>query len=246
MGGVTRRVLGALLVSAAPLTAQARAPIETDRPDFTESSATIPKGRWQLETGYTVQRAQGTSHSLPESLLRAGISSRVELRLSQNLSATGGALSFEDLTVGAKLSLGGQQGARPELALLVQTTVPTGGSRVTATTMLPSAVLLAGWELGGRWSVGGSAIAGREVDNHLELAGSAVVGYTMTERWRSYAEVFTIQPVSGNGGERGESYLNGGLAYLVTPMVQVDVRFGAGIGGGAARYFGGVGLSLGW
>ena len=64
MGGVTRRVLGALLVSAAPLTAQARAPIETDRPDFTESSATIPKGRWQLETGYTVQRAQ-ISPSLP-------------------------------------------------------------------------------------------------------------------------------------------------------------------------------------
>jgi hypothetical protein len=94
--------------------------------------------------------------------------------------------------------------------------------------------------------VGGSAIAGREVDNHLELAGSAVVGYTLTDRWRSYAEVFTIQPVSGNGGERGESYLNGGLAHLVTPMVQVDVRFGAGIGGGAARYFGGVGLSLGW
>ena len=176
MGGVTRRVLGALLLSAAPLTAQARAPIETDRPDFTESSATIPKGRWQLETAYTVQRAQGTSHSLPESLLRAGISSRVELRLSQNLSATGGALSFEDLTVGAKLSLGGQQGARPELALLVQTTVPTGGSRVTATTMLPSAVLLAGWELGGRWSVGGSAIAGREVDNHLEARVQCQLG----------------------------------------------------------------------
>ena len=246
MGGVTRWMVSALVLGAPPLTAQPRAPIETDRPDFTESSATIPKGRWQLETGYTVQRAQGTSHSLPESLLRAGISSRVELRLSQNLSATGGALSFEDLTVGAKLSLGGQQGARPELALLVQTTMPTGGSRVTATTMLPSAVLLAGWELGGRWSVGGSAIAGREVDNHLELAGSAVVGYTLTDRWRSYAEVFTIQPVSGNGGERGESYLNGGLAHLVTPMVQVDVRFGAGIGGGAARYFGGVGLSLGW
>ena len=203
MGGVTRRVLGALLLSAAPLTAQARAPIETDRPDFTESSATIPKGRWQLETGYSGQRAQGTSHSLPESLLRAGISSRVELRLSQNLSATGGALSFEDLTVGAKLSLGGQQGARPELALLVQTTVPTGGSRVTATTMLPSAVLLAGWDLGCRWSVGGGPVAGREVDNHLELAGSAVVGYTLTGGWRSYAEVFTIQPVSGKGGERG-------------------------------------------
>jgi|CXWL01.1.fsa_nt_gi hypothetical protein len=246
MGCVAWRVGGALLLGAAPIAAQARAPIETDRPDFTESSATVPKGRWQLETGYTVQRAQGTSHSLPESLLRAGVSSRVELRLSQNLSATGGALSFEDVTIGTKLSLGGQRGARPELALLLQSTLPTGGSRVTASTMLPSAVLLAGWELGGRWSLGGSAIAGREVDDHLELAGSAVVGYTLSDRWRSYAEVFTIQPVSGNGGERGESYLNGGVAHLVTPMVQLDLRIGAGIGGGSARYFGGVGLSLGW
>lgn len=153
------------------------------------------------------------------------------MRFAQNLSAADGALSFEDVTLGAKFSLGGQQGARPELALIVLSTLPTGGTRVTAATMLPSAVLLAGWELGGRWSLGGSAIAGREVDDHLELAGSAVVGYTLSDRWRSYVETFTIQPVSGNGGERGESYLNGGFAHLITPMVQVDVRAGVGIGG---------------
>ncbi len=235
-----------LLAGVAPLAGQTRAPIETDRPDFTESSATVPKGRWQLEAGYTAQRARGTSHSLPESLLRAGLTSRVELRLSQNLTVTDGALSAEDLSVGAKLGLGAQHGARPELALIVQSTLPTGGSRVTASTWLPSAALLAGWELGGSWSLGGSAIAGRAKDDLLELAGSAVVGYTLSERWRSYAEVFTIQPVSGNGGERGESYLNGGFAHLLTPMVQLDARLGVGIGGGAARYFGGVGLSLGW
>ena len=246
MGRVAWQVGAVLLAGVSPAAAQVREPIETDRPDFTESSATIPKGRWQLEAGYTMQRAGGTSHSLPESLLRAGVSSRVELRFAQNLSAADGALSFEDVTLGAKLSLGGQQGARPELALIVLSTLPTGGTRVTAATMLPSAVLLAGWELGGRWSLGGSAIAGREVDDHLELAGSAVVGYTLSDRWRSYVETFTIQPVSGNGGERGESYLNGGFAHLITPMVQVDVRAGVGIGGSAARYFGGVGLSVGW
>ena len=69
MGGIARYVFAALLCGAAPLGAQARAPIETDRPDFTESSATIPKGRWQLETGYTIQRAQGTSHCLLHPLI---------------------------------------------------------------------------------------------------------------------------------------------------------------------------------
>lgn len=246
MGGVAWRVGGALLLGAAPLIGQRPAPIETDRPDFTESSATVPRGRWQLEAGYTVQRAGSTSHSLPESLLRAGISSRVEFRLAQNLTAADGALAFDDLALGLKVGLADQRGVRPQLALLVQSTVPTGGTNLTASKALPSASLLAGWQLGGRWSAGGSAIAGREADDHLELAASAVVGYTLSDRWRSYLEAFTIQPVSGNGGERGESYLNGGVARLVTPLVQLDARAGVGIGGGAARFFGGVGLSVGW
>jgi hypothetical protein len=236
------------LAGAAPVAAQGRAPIETDRPDFTESSATVPRGRYQLEAGYTVQRAaqRGSSHSLPETLLRIGVSSGVELRLAQNAMVADGASAFDDIAIGTKLALGGQRGARPELALLLQTTLPTGGTRVSAAVMQPSAALLAGWELGGAWSAGGSLIAGRERDDHLELAASTVVGYELSPTWRSYAEWFTIQPVHGNAGERGESYLNGGLTRLLSPTLQLDARVGLGVGGGADRFFMGVGLSVGW
>jgi len=237
-----------VLLSGAPLAAQARGPIETDRPDFTESSATVPKGRYQLEAGYTVQRAatRGSAHSLPETLLRIGVGSRLELRLAQNAMVADGASSFDDVMVGTKVALGGQRGTRPELALLVQATLPTGGARISATVVQPSAALLAGWELGGPWSAGGSLIAGRERDAHLELAGSVVVGRELNASWRSYAEWFTIQPVNGNAGERGESYVNGGLTRLLSPTLQLDARLGVGVGGAADRFFLGLGLSVGW
>lgn len=240
--------VAAIVLGCSPVAAQARDPIETDRPDFTESSATVPKGRYQLEAGYTVQRAarRGSSHSLPETLLRIGVGARVELRLAQNAMVSDGASTFDDVVVGAKVALGGQQGGRPELALLLQTTLPTGGARISAAVVQPSAALLAGWELGGRWSAGGSLIAGRERDDHLELAGSLVVGRELSASWKGYAEWFTIQPVDGSAGERGESYLNGGLTRLLAPTLQLDARVGLGVGGGADRFFLGVGLSVGW
>src|SRR5262245_22982885 len=64
--------------------------IATDRPDFTEASSTVGKGRIQLEAGYTFirDRAAGvttTNHSYPEALLRIGAFAEwLEFRIGQN------------------------------------------------------------------------------------------------------------------------------------------------------------------
>src|SRR3954447_23328722 len=74
------------LLWTAPLVAQDFSglpePLNTDRPDFTEGTATVPAGHYQLEGGYTFTR-QGTddSQSLGELLLRIGVNDRVEARL---------------------------------------------------------------------------------------------------------------------------------------------------------------------
>lgn len=52
--------------------------ITTDRPDFTEASSTVGRGRVQLEAGYTFLRsyADGVTtriHSYPETLFRLGL-----------------------------------------------------------------------------------------------------------------------------------------------------------------------------
>src|SRR5687767_13047429 len=53
-------------------------PLETDRPDFTEASSVVGRGRAQLEFGYTyIEDEEGgtrvRTHSFPETLLRVGM-----------------------------------------------------------------------------------------------------------------------------------------------------------------------------
>jgi hypothetical protein len=88
-----------------------RQEIVTDRPDFTESSATVGSGRWQIETGLTHSWTdRGSETQAPETLLRLGWGPRWELRLglpsfylrSQG-EANGG--SWSDLYLGAKTQL---------------------------------------------------------------------------------------------------------------------------------------------
>ena len=66
----------------APLTA----PLVTDRPDFTESTKTIPRGHLQIEAGFTfVYDRRGDDrlrdHAAPELLLRIGLADDFELRI---------------------------------------------------------------------------------------------------------------------------------------------------------------------
>lgn len=238
--------LAALLAAQAPLAAQSPKPIEADRPDFTEASSTVAPGRFQLEAGYTLRSAGkgiASDHSFPETLLRIGVASLVELRVSQNISATDGRTDFEDVVLGAKIGLGSEQGARPQLALLVQSSLATGKDRVSAGVAVPSASLLASWSLPDEWSLGASAIGTREADRHTSLSGSVVVGRPIAEGWRFFAEWFTTQEIKGASRDH---FVNGGLTRSLSPLLQLDARVGAGLGGAADSYFFGFGVAVGW
>ena len=151
--------------------------IVTDRPDFTESSKTVGKGRVQLETGYTFVRDRAnaslrTGHSYPETLLRVGMFAEwFEFRLGQNFAnertamPDGSVLSSagaEDLYVGFKLALTEQQKWLPEMGLIVQMTVPSGSRNVSAGEVLPGINWLYGWDvIRDRISIAGSTQANR-------------------------------------------------------------------------------------
>jgi len=136
--------------------------IATDRPDFTESSTTVGKGRIQLESGYTFIRDRGngtrlTAHSYPEALLRIGMFAEwFELRLGQNLAderavmpdgSVEAARGAEDLYVGVKLALTEQQKWLPEMSLVPQMFVPSGAPGLSAREVLPGLNWLYGWDV---------------------------------------------------------------------------------------------------
>lgn len=238
-------------------------PLVTDRPDFTEASSTVGRGVAQLEGGYTYSydsddTGSKKTHSFPETLLRVGVlADWFELRLGQNYieetrtefgASRTTATGAEDLYLGCKLGLTGQAGLLPEMALVLQTTVPSGSSEFTAEEMLPGMNWLYGWEVNDWIATGGSTQANRELDDatgeaFLELAQSWTINYTLTDPLGAYTEWFVIAP---NGADTNptESYFDGGFTYKVTNNLQLDVRGGVGLNESAADYFLGSGFAV--
>ena len=125
------RLLPAALVAfvaVSPAAARQDAPLVTDRPDFTESALTVPRGSVQLETGLTVERASGTGTvSGPEALVRWSPASKLELRLAAPNYVTGEFVDgLGDVGVGVKIAAG--RGAGWDLAGIASLSLPTGPS----------------------------------------------------------------------------------------------------------------------
>lgn len=255
---MTRLIAGvsllALVACAAHANAQApAAPIETDRPDFTEASSLVAPGRFQLELGATSSQGRGddapSQYSWPEALLRVGLGPRLELRLGQSLASiddgTGERFTaFGDLYAGVKLGVAEQDGAMPQLAVMLHGTFPTGDARLTADEFLPGGAILAGWGTDGALSyAAGVQLNKSEVDG-MELAPSLAVGLRLTPSLKAYGEWFAFAPVGTDLDLQTAHYANGGVALLLTNDVQLDGRVGFGLNDAADRVFFGLGLSI--
>lgn len=238
-------------------------PLVSDRPDFTEASSTVGRGVVQLEGGYTYaydSDATGStkSHSFPETLLRIGVlADWFELRIAQNYAeetitefgvsrkvATGA----EDLYLGIKWGLTGQEGILPEMAIITQMTVPTGSSAFTADETLPGINWLYGWDVNDWIATGGSTQANRALDDvtsepYLEFAQSWTINYTITEPIGAYTEWFVIA-AEGADTNHTENYADGGFTYRVTNNLQLDIRAGVGLNEAADDYFAGSGFVI--
>lgn len=230
-------------------------PIATDRPSFSESPTTVDGGHVQLEAGYTLARASGTTgHTLGEILIRIGLDAAAELRIGLDSYAwsrgpAGARSGFTDTSLGVKLGLAeGDAGiAHPSLGLVVASTLPTGHDPFFGeTTMQPEAKLAAGWMLGNRTSLKSNLnyayISDRGSRVH-RLATSLVLAHRWTERIGSYVEGYGFVPRSVARDD--VIYINGGLTYLVSPRFQLDARLGLRVADPADR-FAGVGLAYRW
>jgi hypothetical protein len=238
-------------------------PLVTDRPDFTEASVTVGRGVVQIESGYTYffdddgTTSVGT-HTAPESLFRIGMfADWFEWRLAytaleETTSETGVGRSTvsgsDDLYLGMKFALTGQVGILPEMALVPQMRVPSGSGGITAGETLPGVNWLYGWDVSDFIAVGGSTQVNRRLDDvtsqpYSEFAQSWTIGYSLTDQWGGYTEWFCLAP-DGADSNHNENYFDGGLTYLVTDNVQLDIRAGVGLNDAATDMFAGLGLSI--
>jgi hypothetical protein len=228
--------------------------LETDRPDFTEGPGVMAKGRVQVEAGETFGREDGVqSLSFGETLVRIGLSPRVELRVAANSydllrSGTDVSGGFEDMQVGLKFALLPEQhGWQPKLAVIMAATLPTGSVGMTAQETLPEVKVATGWDLTDRLALATNVNWSRTGDPglvHDEWAASGSLGISLTERIGMYVEAFSFFERAAGWHER--DYVNTGFTFTVTDNFQLDVRAGRGPSSAHGDFFTGVGFAHRW
>lgn len=253
-----KQILKGLLAVTIPTIALAERtrltePLISDRPDFTESAETIPAEHLQLEAGYTFTQdsADGETsreHALPEMLLRIGLSENIEARLAwegaliEDPAQGGSSHGVSDMSVGTKIAFGEFSGVK--LSTIIDMEIPTGSDNRTADRVQPGAKLLWSTSLTDDVAVAGNinyASRVTENDRFNEWGASLTFGTEIAEKTAGYIEFFGIYPDSTPVAD-AESYLNGGVTYLVHNDLQLDARIGTGLNENAADLFSGVGF----
>jgi hypothetical protein len=238
-------------------------PLESDRPNFTQSSKTVGAHRFQVESGWTFIHGVGgdashDSHDLPELLLRYGLAERLELRVEWTEGivfdrftdrSTGRVVTetgSTDMDVGFKYAISKQDRWRPESALIVSVFEPVGSPQQSSRQADVVFNYCYSWDLTKKLALGcstGCFWTAEQGDHFSQFFQSACLQYDLTEKLHVYNEWFVLLQ-QGSGDDRPQHYDDAGVTYLVTPNLQLDWRAGVGLSDAADRFFTGCGVTV--
>ena len=224
----------ALMLVAAPLAAQE--PIVTDRPDYVESSLTVGRGVFQLETSAATDRTSragmnARTVSTP-TLFRYGIAPKLELRLETDgyVHATATGATAQDGLADAAIGLKGHAldaaGARPAVAFLLHGDLPSGTRAFRTDGVRPSLRAVGEWELPAGFGLGLMPgvvydVAGNG-DRAWHALFGATVGHPISEKVRMYVE-YAAEQVPLAHDQNTTAFFDIGTAWVLTTDLQLDL-----------------------
>jgi len=244
--------------------AEDEAPLVTDRPDVTESSETVARGRVQIEAGIGFASFDDGGETVgiatfPTTLIRVGLDRKVELRfewqgvVSESREFEGSRTDTSgsgNTGLGAKIKLREERGAAPQLALLVDAVLPTGSKSFRTERIDPGVRVAGSNTLSDRLAVGYNlgvvALSLEEddgdTDTHALGRYSAALAISIDDRWNSFVEFFGYVPLGGP--ETATHLFDAGFTYLSSKTVQLDLSGGVGLNDQAPDWFVGAGFSI--
>ena len=218
-------------------------PIDTDGPDFVESSEGVGKGRFQFEAHVVRERGTRAGHdrtiySTP-TLLRFGVSKTIEARVETDggMRTTAGGETTVSGRADTALGLKWHSQDRaydtytPAIAWIIHFEMPSGTKEFRGEGVRPSLRSVITWDLPHDLALG--VMPGFRYDTtaegHRYLSG--ILGVVLNKRWsesfRTFIESASSQIARGrNGGVI--SYWDIGAAYLLSPDWQIGARAGVG------------------
>jgi Putative MetA-pathway of phenol degradation len=235
------------LLEIAAIKAQEISPIATDRPDQTECPFIVPKGYFQAENGFFYEKTSLNSQfvAYPSVLWKYGLSENFEIRLitelasEKKLSET--KIGLLPTTIGFKARISEEKGWIPKTSFIGHLTVPKLASkafsvdyyapsfRFTMQHTLSEKVILA-YNLGAEWN--------GETPEPTFIY-TLTTGFSVTKKAGFYAELYGFSPQNQQQDHR----LDGGLTYLISNNVMIDISGGLGLTSNAPKYFVSTGFS---
>jgi hypothetical protein len=228
----------------------------TDRPDQTEAPVLVPAGAIQIETGFQIEtdRHAGVrtkNFTYNTTLLKYGVNEHFELRMISEYLGTSTQVIGErkatkvsglsPLAVGLKIKLSEEQGWWPQAALIGHINLVSGSQayapdftaadfRLTFANTLSEKLTLS-YNLGAEWD--------GETPN-ADFLYTLSLGYKVTDRIGAFIEGYSFFPEHSKADNR----IDGGITFLITPVVQWDVSGGIGLSDNSPDSFVSTGLSI--
>jgi hypothetical protein len=210
--------------------------IASDRPGISEASVAVPKGYFQIESGfdYTWQNVVDFRYySIGNtSLLKYGLTNFLELRLLQSYAINGSNFTTSDgdqyqtgftpTIIGIKTNLTKADQLIPEMALVAQFALPKQSGELAYDALQSFITLTATHYLNQGWS------AGYNLGVTFDEASDTEFRYTL---WGAYGFSDQLSGFLEFYGTETQStflslYTDFGLTYLCTPRLQLDASVG--------------------
>ena len=247
-------LVGVWLAAADAVDAQTDDPINTDRPGVVVTAPTLPRGVWQLETGFDYARESTagtrTRRFSGVTTVNYGLLDGVELLLEGEpfvvLRGDEHATGLGDTFLGVKLRLleGDESAHRPTLAILPGLKVPTAQTPI-GTTRLDAAIVGLATLTVGRFDITGNAgmaALGQRDGYLLQALVVAAVQTSVAQSVRALGEVFYHSPEERHG--RHGVVTTVGAVWVVTPDMALDAGVRTTISGRGPDYVLRTGISM--
>ncbi|MBL7767206.1 MAG: transporter [Chitinophagaceae bacterium] len=230
-------------------------PIQTDRPDQTESPALTPKRQVQVEIGFAFEQdvvggTQFRNITHPNILTKYGVNDRFELRLvteyagSRIATAVGevGTQTISPTLIGLKVNFCDEKKWIPKTSMIFHLGIPALASKVyhqdgifnTFRFLMQHTLsdrMSLSYNLGAEWDGVVSSTTGIYT---LSLS------YGLLPKLGAYIELYGFVPQQTAAMHQYDM----GMTYLVTRDIQLDVSGGFGLNAAAPDYFIGCGISF--
>ncbi len=222
-------------------------PIDTDRPDTTNSAKVVPTGSLQAENGVNISRGDGSElFDGTNSRLRFGFATCLEalVDLPNYVDASGGRLpsGFGDVAPALKWQVSPVPG-RVDLSIVAGAALPTGARAIAGPGIQPYLQMPWSIDLGRGWAMNGmetQAFTPSDPTSRTSTQSTVTIETDTTERSFVFVEYVGTFPEH----RANNQLINCGGGYRVTNRRQIDFHVGWGLDRGAPSYVFGIGYSF--